>query len=62
MYTADTVVIPMANPYQMLYLNKRISGAPELLRLHVDPRPRNARRYPVSGADARGGKESRRHD
>ena len=28
MYTADTVLIPITNPYQVLYLNDRISGAP----------------------------------
>jgi peptide/nickel transport system substrate-binding protein len=28
MYTADTVVIPLVNPYQFLYMSDRISGAP----------------------------------
>lgn len=28
MYTADTVVIPICNPAQVLYMNDRISGAP----------------------------------
>jgi peptide/nickel transport system substrate-binding protein len=27
-YTQDTVVIPLVNPYQTLYMNQRISGAP----------------------------------
>ena len=27
-YTEDTVVIPLVNPHQTLYMNKRISGAP----------------------------------
>ena len=28
MYTADTVVIPLVNPHQFLYMSDRISGAP----------------------------------
>jgi peptide/nickel transport system substrate-binding protein len=28
MYTADTICVPLVNPYQTLYMNERISGAP----------------------------------
>ncbi len=49
-YTADTVVVPLVNPDQSLYMSERDQRRALLLRLHVDPRPGHDRVGPSDTA------------